>query len=118
MNISLGKLGENAACEYLEGKGFQVVERNFRCHLGEIDLVCKDNNVLVIVEVKARYSMHYGQPFESVTYHKQRRLIRLAQTYLKFKHGTVNLMTRFDVISISYKDGKKEIKHIRDAFRV
>ena len=116
MNIPLGKVGEKAACEFLQAKGYQIIEQNFRCRIGEIDLIAKDKNILVFVEVKTRFSTHCGQPFESVTYHKQQRLIKLAQVYLKFKHRTVNVMCRFDVVSITIKDQKQEIKHLLNAF--
>ncbi len=115
-NVSFGKIGEQAACEYLHSKGFKIIEQNFRCLLGEIDIVARDGGVLVFVEVKTRFSTQYGQPFESVTYHKQKRLIKLAQVYMKYKHGTVAILSRFDVVSILMKDRAKEITHIKNAF--
>ena len=115
-NIVLGRSGESAACAYLETKGFEIIDKNFRCRLGEIDLIAKDKNMHVFIEVKTRYSTQCGQPFESVTYHKQQRLKKLAQVYLKFNYRTVNILSRFDVISIIYKNAKPEIKHIKNAF--
>ncbi len=117
-NITLGRVGEDAACQYLESIGYKVIERNFRCQLGEIDLIAQDKNMLVVIEVKTRLSTQCGQPFESVTYFKQQRLIKLAQVYLKFKRGTVDVFCRFDVISIIFKGGDKDIKHIKNAFCV
>lgn len=115
-NVALGRAGEDAACAFLEGKGYKIIERNFRCQLGEIDLIAQDKNVLVFIEVKTRYSTQCGQPFESVNYHKQQRLIRLAQVYLKFTRGTVNVLSRFDVVSIVIKAGQIHIDHIINAF--
>ena len=115
-NVVLGKTGEDSACLFLESKGYKIIERNFRCWLGEIDVIAQDKNVLVFVEVKTRYSSKCGQPFEAVHFYKQKRLVKLAQVYLKFKKGTVNVMSRFDVISIVYKEGQKTIEHIKNAF--
>ncbi len=116
-NRSLGKYGEDLAAEHLKGKGYLIVERNFKNRLGEIDLIAKDGQMICFVEVKTRHNLDYGMPFESVHYHKQRKLGQVALSYLKFKFHRIDLAARFDVISI-YRDpaGKVRIDHIINAF--
>ncbi|GAA2025397.1 YraN family protein [Agromyces tropicus] len=77
-NIELGRRGEQVAAEHLEARGMRVVDRNWRCRHGEIDLVLRDGSVLVFVEVKTRTGVRYGHPFESITPVKLARLRRLA----------------------------------------
>lgn len=113
---SLGKLGEQAACDFLRSINYTIVEQNFRCRLGEIDIIAQDKNVLVFVEVKTRVSISCGQPFESVTPVKKRRLVNLALTYLKYKYRTTSVLSRFDVVSIVFQNGTKNIRHIKSAF--
>jgi putative endonuclease len=108
--IISGKEGENLAVEYLLKKGYKILERNFRTPFGELDIVAKDKNYIVIVEVKRRLSDKYGQPELAVDYNKQEKLKKLAIYYLG-KLGK-EYPVRFDVIAI--KD--REIKHIENAF--
>ena len=110
-----GKLSEELAAEFLKQRGFQVVVQNFRCPLGEIDLVARDGKTLVFVEVKSRFTMGYGSPEELVSRPKQRRLTRLARWYLR-QHRLENQPARFDVVAISWQDARPEIKWITNAF--
>jgi putative endonuclease len=96
-----GQAGENTAVEFLVGNGMEIVERNFRCPPGEIDIVAKDGRVLVFVEVRTRQSKGFGTPEESITALKRTRLIRAAQWYLK-KHNLYNSSARFDVVTIRW----------------
>jgi len=109
-----GKLGEEIAANYLEGKGYEVVERNWRNTHKEIDIIAKDGETLVMVEVKTRQTDEYGNPDIAVTKKKQRLLIAAANAYL-FKNK-LDVETRFDIISIIFKDGEPVIEHIEDAF--
>ena len=109
-----GKLGEEIAANYLEGKGYEIVERNWRNTHKEIDIIAKDGETLVIVEVKTRQTDEYGNPDIAVTKKKQRLLIAAANAYL-FKNK-LDVETRFDIISIIFKDGEPVIEHIEDAF--
>ena len=109
-----GKLGEELAVRYLTGKGYEILERNWRNIHKEIDIIAKDGKDLVIVEVKTRQTDEYGDPDFAVTKQKQRRLISAANSYI-FSHK-LDIETRFDVISIIFKDGEPVIKHIEDAF--
>jgi putative endonuclease len=113
----LGNAGERQAARYLKGKGFRVIARRYRTHLGEIDLVAEDGACVVFVEVKTRRSEEAGQPFEAVDRRKQEQLTRLALAWLKRK-GWLERSARFDVVSIVWRAGaaKPEITHYRNAF--
>lgn len=114
----LGRDSEALAARYLEEKGFQILERNFRCSLGEIDLIAQEGKYLVFVEVKSRRSLQYGAPSLAVNWHKQRKIVQLAQTYLKVKK-LIKTSCRFDVVSVfAPKDSLAQIKHIPNAFRI
>ncbi len=97
--FKLGKLGENAAVRYLKQNGYQVIERNYRCKYGEIDIIAKDGDSLVFVEVKSRTSSRYGTPYESVDWRKQRKIRRLAAIYLQSR-GRYMGQCRFDVVGV------------------
>ncbi len=111
---SFGLKGEDLAAAYLEEKGYKVLQRNYRTPLGEADIVARDRGAVVFVEVKARSSDAYGQPFEAVDSRKQEKLRKVALYYLK--QNKVEVQVRFDVISILSRDGKNEINHIMEAF--
>ena len=110
----LGKLGEDLAVQYLTDKGYEILERNWHNIHKEIDIVAKDGEELVIVEVKTRKSGDYGDPDMAVTRQKQSRLISAANAYL-FKNA-LDVSTRFDIISIILQEDKPIIDHIEDAF--
>ena len=110
----LGKKGEDIAAQYLSEKGYEILERNWRNRHKEIDIIAKDGNELVIVEVKTRQSDEYGEPDAAVTRQKQSRLISAANAYLFEKK--LDLGTRFDIISIVFQDEDPIINHIEDAF--
>ena len=109
-----GKLGEELAVNYLIGKGYEILERNWRNIHKEIDIIAKDGTDLVIVEVKTRQTDEYGDPDVAVTKQKQWRLISAANAYVFQNRLDIN--TRFDIISIIFKDGEPVIEHIEDAF--
>ena len=109
-----GKLGEELAVDYLTGKGYEILERNWRNIHKEIDIIAKDGKFLVIVEVKTRQTDEYGEPDIAVTRKKQRMLIAAANAYITRKG--LDMETRFDIISIVFRDGEPVIEHIEDAF--
>jgi putative endonuclease len=112
----LGKRGEDAAAAYLERVGMTVVDRNWRCKSGEVDLVALDGSEIVFVEVKTRKTIATGQPEEAVTPAKQRRYKRLAEVYLQ-SAGLSDVMVRFDVISLLVvADDRALLRHHRAAF--
>jgi putative endonuclease len=94
----LGDIGEDAALAHLRANGYQLIERNWRCRLGEIDLIMRDGNQLVFVEVRTRQSNI--TPAESIVPAKQQRLIALAYTYLQANHQPEQQSWRIDVIAI------------------
>lgn len=119
-NQELGRFGEEKAAEHLISEGCVILERNFRCRLGEIDLIAEKDGILIFAEVKLRKSDVWGNPFEYVTADKQRKLILAAQYYL-MKTGRIGCDARFDVIGIRAPNGsggKIEIEHLEDAFSV
>lgn len=109
-----GKLGEELAVDYLTGKGYEILERNWRNIHKEIDIIAKEGKFLVIVEVKTRQTDEYGEPDVAVTRKKQRMLIAAANAYITRKG--LDMETRFDIISIVFRDGEPVIEHIEDAF--
>lgn len=113
----LGRKGEEAAVRYLESNGYLVLKRNYRCRLGEIDIVALDRDTLVFVEVRSRSSSGFGAAQESVTQRKQFKLRRLAWHYLKSEKKTGS-NSRFDVIAVSFnREGEvKRLEHIENAF--
>lgn len=111
----LGKKGEELAVSFLKKKGYQILEKNYRCRLGEIDIVAKDKEKIVFVEVKTRSSLTFGLPQEAVNHPKQLRLTRLALTYLSY-HKLKDTSCRFDVVCISTEGKKPKIHLITNAF--
>jgi putative endonuclease len=113
-NRFLGDRGERAAARYLRGRGMRILRRGYRTANGEIDLIARDDDTLVFVEVKAR---RRGQPAEAVTLEKQRRLTLAALHFLK-RYGLLEVRSRFDVVAGLWPDddADPEIEHIRDAF--
>lgn len=111
-----GAKGEDTAVEFLLKRGLKILERNFRCPLGEVDIIAREGEKIVFVEVKTRRSSRFGEPKESVDEKKQRRLSLLALYFLKEK-GWEASPARFDVIGIKVNaGGKPEIDWVRDAF--
>jgi putative endonuclease len=112
---AVGSAAERAAATFLHERGYHVLEHNFRCRGGEIDLIALDGGTLVFVEVKLRRTLARGAPIEAVTPQKQSRLARAAQSYLAFS-GRVFPRIRFDVISIMRTSARTEITHFKAAF--
>ena len=111
----IGTAGEAMAAEYLTGRGYHVLERNFRCRGGEIDLIALDGGTLVFVEVKLRRTLSRGAPLEAVTAVKQARVRKAAQQYLSLC-GRVFGRIRFDVICIMKSARTTDITHMKAAF--
>ena len=108
---SAGRQGEDRACEALKKGGLKIIERNFSCPFGEIDIIAREKKTLVFVEVKARASQDYGEPSEAVTRTKRRRILRTAEVYMQ-KHDWDDKPVRFDIVEVLPQD----VRHIRDAF--
>jgi putative endonuclease len=115
-NSSLGEAGESIAATFLKGAGFSIVERNFRCVCGELDIVARDGRTIVFVEVKCRNNAMYGPPQLAVTPFKQRQISKAALVWLS-KRRLYDAEARFDVVAIVLHEGDlPEIEHIRNAF--
>ena len=116
---SLGAWGEEKAARYLRLHGYSILERNFSCRAGELDIVAKKGKFIVFAEVKLRKNTDFAEARESVTYAKQRRILATAQLYLA--SCDCDLQPRFDVIEVYAPDGeqsrKVKINHIIDAFQ-
>ena len=115
--LPLGRRGENAAARYLRRLGYIIVARSQRDAIGEIDVVAVDRRTIVFVEVKTRATHDAGHPADAVDEDKQRRLTRLALSYLK-RHDLLECKSRFDVVAVTWPDGDKRpmIEHYKDAF--
>lgn len=111
----LGRLGEQLAADELERSGLRILERNWRCSAGEIDIVALDHRTLVICEVKTRSSTRFGEPIEALTPSKIDRIYRLASIYRR-THRTGATEVRYDVVSILAARGYRPVvEHIRGA---
>jgi putative endonuclease len=113
---TVGKAGEEVAIQYLRQKGYQVLERNYRCRFGEIDLIARDGSTLAFIEVKTRRSQRFGPAAAAVTLEKQRHLLKASQVYLT-RNRKAHELCRFDVVTIELDADKLHIELIKDAFQ-
>ena len=113
--IRTGKQGEEIAVSHLRKLGYRILERNYRCPLGEIDVVAKDGEVIVFVEVKSRKTEEFGEPEQAVGKAKQRKMSLLSLYYLAKNHGSPK-EARFDVVAVKMLPSGTEVKLIRNAF--
>jgi len=115
LTTAIGRHGEQLARQYLKHKGYRFIAANWLCPQGEIDLIMQHDPTRVIVEVRLRSSADYGTGADTVTYHKQQKLIRTAKLYQQATNYWQDL--RFDVISITFNaDKTPQIDHIEHAF--
>ena len=112
---AFGRLGEDLAAALYEGDGYEVLERNFTCPEGEIDLIARRNDIVVFCEVKARRTNYFGDPAEAVTPAKQARLRRLAAIWLSH-HRREARRLRFDVVSIVGDGRGSRVRRLENAF--
>lgn len=111
----IGKLGEDAACEFLQNLGYKILERNWRFSKAEIDIIAKEKEVLIFVEVKAKSYTYYGAPEESISTYKENLIIDAASQYMISVNHDWEI--RFDIISIVFnKELNPTITHYKDAF--
>lgn len=116
--VTLGERGEMVACGHLREQGYRILETNYRCRIGEIDVVAQKNGRLVFVEIKTRAQDAFGAPEESVGWAKQRKIIRLAEWYLKDKKQT-DVSVSFAVLAVRWNGTQDpEIRLIENAFAV
>ncbi len=113
--VTRGKIGEDLACEELEHRGYAILARRYRSRAGEIDIVAREGETLVFVEVKAREGQEFGGGAEAVTAFKRQRIGRVALDYLARHHRT-ECPCRFDVVSIAFGHGAPAIEVYQNAF--
>jgi putative endonuclease len=114
--LQLGSLGEHIAARYLTDVGLRVLDRNWRCREGELDIVARETDALVFCEVKTRRGVGFGHPVDAVTHAKQRKLRLLAQRWLT-AHEEHAPEVRFDVVGVLVRPGRPAlITHLRAAF--
>jgi len=118
-NKDIGSLGEDLAESYIKNHGYIIIERNFRCKIGEIDIIGKDKEHIAFIEVKARYNDDYGRPAEAVNFYKQNKLYKAAEFYI-MKNKLNNYNFRFDVIEVLLKleSNRYELRLIKNAFQI
>ncbi len=114
--MKLGERGEGLAVKFLKKKGYKIITQNYKTRIGEIDIIAREGDTLVFIEVKTRESIAYGKPFEAVNYFKKRKIANVAMLYLKKMKEIPPC--RFDVVSIYYEQGKPDCELIKDAFEV
>lgn len=111
----VGTLGESVAVRALKNAGYKILDINYRCKLGEIDVIAREGGTLVFVEVKARRSNRFGNPKMAVTQKKQRKVSMVALEYLK-RNGISDEKARFDVVAVSLRSSQPDVEIIRNAF--
>ena len=114
--LIVGRTGEDAAMQYLLQRGYCILERNYRCRFGEVDLIARDGSILTFIEVKTRRSRTFGPAAAAVTLTKQRHLAKASQMYMA-QHGKSYDLCRFDVVTIEMNGQGLQIELIKDAFQ-
>ncbi|MFJ9368461.1 YraN family protein [Nocardia sp. NPDC101769] len=115
-HLALGAQGEELAADFLRAAGMEIVARNWRCRFGELDVIAREGEVTVFIEVKTRRTLTCGPPEEAVTYLKQRRIRELATRWLREQNGP-HLRIRFDVVAVLLRPGRTpEIRHLKAVF--
>lgn len=111
----LGNLGEDIACKFILDKGYEIIDRNFYCKQGEIDIIAKDKEFFVFIEVKTRKNKNYGRPIDAITFYKKKHFINSIEYYM-YKYKFENIPVRIDVIEIYEKSKNKFfINHVKNA---
>lgn len=114
----IGQAGEKVAVAFLKKHGYRIIQQNFRCKFGEIDIIAYHRKTFCFIEVKARTTKAFGLPEQAVTKRKQKQIIRVTQYYLKRNKITDRICCRFDIVAISLDEGKPEVKLIKNAFTI
>ncbi len=115
--LELGQRGEALALEEIKRLGYRKIIKNYRCRLGEVDLVAKDGDVLVFIEIKTRKGRPLGFAKEAVTLRKQKQLSKVALNYMK-TNNCCDVSARFDVVAVAVGSGSPQIEVIRNAFEL
>ncbi|NLL63460.1 MAG: YraN family protein [Ruminococcaceae bacterium] len=110
----IGRKGEELTAKYLQNKNYEIIEKNYSCRFGEIDLIAKKENFICFIEVKTRKQDAFTTGFEAITVSKQRKIIKTAQYFLAYNKKYQNLQPRFDCVEVNSKT--KRITYIKNAF--
>lgn len=110
-----GAAGEDAAVAHLTGLGYSILDRNFKARVGEIDIIARDQQTTVFVEVKRREAVGHGTAAEFVSPSKRRKVVSAARIYAA-RHGLTDHLIRFDVIAIDVIEGREQLQHHKGAF--
>jgi len=113
--IATGREGEKIAADFLKKNGYRIIDKNYRCPLGEIDIVAREKGAIVFIEVKTRKSSELGYPEQAVGIKKQRKMSQLALWFLQ-KKKIIDTSARFDVVAITMLSSGNEIKLFKNAF--
>jgi len=118
-NRDIGILGEDISENHLKNLGYRIIEKNFRCKCGEIDLIAKNKGYICFIEVKTRYGTNFGMPSESVTFSKQNKICKTAQIYIS-RRNIIDSNFRFDVMEVILNSNNNDflVNHIEDAFQL
>jgi putative endonuclease len=114
---TLGGLGEDMAVDFLEKRGYTILDRNYRCRSGEIDIIARKKKLICFIEVKTRRTRAFGAPQEAVTPRKQHTIGRVALDFLQ-RHRIENHPARFDVVAVDFSSGDGVIEFIENAFEL
>lgn len=113
--MKLGTWGEEVAANFLKRKGYEILEKNYRNKIGEIDIIMQKDSTIIFVEVKTRKNLNYGLPCEAITKEKKHHIIRTAICYMKQNHlGFLDM--RIDVVEILKREDKAYIRHLENVF--
>lgn len=112
-----GKFGEDLAARFLKKQGYKIICRNYRTKFGEIDIIAKDTDIIVFIEVKSRRTSTFGHPKCSITHEKQKRISKTALYYLKTTDQS-NASARFDVVTVNSHNKKTDVEIIKNAFEL
>jgi len=117
-NKDIGELGESISESYLKNSGYKILEKNFKCKCGEIDLIASNEGYICFIEVKTRYGTNFGMPSEAVVFSKQHKINKTAEVYI-LKKNINNWNFRFDVIEVLLNGDNNDfsVNHIQDAFQ-
>ena len=111
-----GKHAEEQTCKYLQKRGLKLIERNYRCNYGELDMIMQDKDHMVFVEVRARAEQDFLTSLESIDYNKQHKIIKAATFYLQQKQQLDRVFCRFDVVAVKQYNERLQFHWIKNAF--
>ncbi|MFH1873585.1 MAG: YraN family protein [Pseudomonadota bacterium] len=115
LNLTKGKMGENAACAYLKQHGYKIIERNFRVRIGEIDIIAQKDDILHFFEVKTRFGSKFGGPFAALNFRKKAKIRKTAQWYLA-QNKNLNTPCLFGAIGVDISQTPPSVECLVDAF--